>query len=97
MCFSNRKLGDVLFGIHAKSRTPTQLVDCLHGASTIEHMQRPILRQLGTEHQILRDRERWYEHEMLVHHPDARGDGLGRLPSGDVPGRAGAVRNLHAS
>jgi hypothetical protein len=58
------------------------------------------LRQLTAEHHVLGDGQRWDEHEVLVHHADARVDRLGGRPAGDVASadfHAASVGRVHAA
>ena len=65
-------------------RKPLRSAASLHVALRTRHVDREPARGLAPEDDVLRDGERGNEHEMLVHHPDARVDRLRGAPAGDI-------------
>ncbi len=57
----------------------------LHLHRRERHVDGNAARRLAPENDVFGDRERRHEHEVLVHHPHAGGDGVRGRPPGDVP------------
>src|SRR5439155_26762548 len=91
------ELRDALLDGYSQSAPLGQRADLALRARAVEMNA---ARDLGAEHHVLRDGERWHEHEMLMYHPDAGRDRFRGGPAGDVAvvdfDRAG-IRAKHAA
>ena len=81
LLLANAQLAHELAHVHPKAAALCGGRDLALGS---RHVDREPARRLAAEDHVLGDREGWYEHEVLMHHPDARADRLRRAPSGDV-------------
>ena len=63
-------------GSSRKTVLGRELPDPLPSRGRVE--QTPAAHGFGTEHDVLSDGQRVHEHEVLMDHPDARADGVGR-------------------
>ncbi|GDY63289.1 hypothetical protein SAV14893_026820 [Streptomyces avermitilis] len=80
-------------GAHVQPVAVGDLADLLTGAAA------DAVQLLAAQDDVLQDREVVGEHEVLVHHADAAGDGVGGAVEGDlltVDGDRALVRLLHA-
>ena len=80
-------------GPHAEAVRVGDLLDLLPGPAA------DAVQLLAAEHDVLQDGEVVGEHEVLVHHADAAGDGVAGVAEGDllaVDGDGALVRLLHA-
>jgi len=79
--FADRQIRDEPRRIDAQARSLRQLTHLTLGRTQVEREPAP---ELPTKNQVFRDGERRHEHEVLVHHRDARLDGLPGAPVRDI-------------
>ena len=81
LCFTNTEIGNARRRVDLESTPRTQ---CAHIGNTTRHVDREPLRRLLPKDDIFGDGERVHQHEVLVHHTNAGGNGIGCLPAGDI-------------
>ena len=94
---TNSEIADAL--LH-RNRQAGTVHKRLHLALCLRAVELSVARDLGTERDVLGHRQRWHEHEVLVHHAHARADRVRRAPARDVPTtdlHAAGVRLKHAA
>ena len=93
---------DVGVGVHLETVLLGDLPDALSSRGPVQEEASP--HRLDAQHHVLRHRHHRDEHEVLVDHPDALGDGIAGLvdlhpPASDVDlplvGRVEAVEDVH--